>query len=239
MQIANSSLAIPSDACVIDIGVIDIRHPARANSSRHSRRSHAILFHSVSLMLFVLVGAGLAYQNFSDQGPYTHAARTLHLEAVASYCPAARVVQSSGRIGSDPVAGALSQAASVYGLDESLLLAIMVVESRCNPQARSNRGAVGLMQLMPSTADWLGVRVNDSRENILGGAKYMAMLLKQFNGDIERALAAYNAGPATIRKYNGIPPYRETKHFIRKVLHHYLIFQAIARENDRSLFRRA
>lgn len=111
------------------------------------------------------------------------------------------------------------QAAGRYRVDPYLIRAIIFAESGFNPRAKSKRGARGLMQLMPSTAKSLGIHdLFDPAQNIDGGVRYFKSLLDRFDGDIQLALAAYNAGARHVRNYDGIPPFRATKHYIRKVL---------------------
>ncbi|MBI4610625.1 MAG: transglycosylase SLT domain-containing protein [Candidatus Rokubacteria bacterium] len=112
--------------------------------------------------------------------------------------------------------------ARVYNLDPALIAAIISVESNFNPSAVSRKGARGLMQLMPATADELGVaKMDDPWENIEGGARYFREKLDRFAGDIRLALAAYNAGEAPVRQHGGIPPYPETVGFVNEVLARY------------------
>lgn len=105
------------------------------------------------------------------------------------------------------------------GLSPRLVQAVVQVESGYNPRALSSKGAMGLMQLMPATAGELGVvNAYDPEANIRGGARYLRQQLDRFSGDIRLALAAYNAGPTAVAKYGDIPPYRETRNYVRKVL---------------------
>lgn len=112
----------------------------------------------------------------------------------------------------------VAAAAKEFGVDPSLLRAVIHAESAFNPNAISDKGAEGLMQLIPETASDMGV-VNpfDVSQNIRGGAHYLAGLLKQFNGDERLATAAYNAGPQNVLKYNGVPPFDETRVYVDRV----------------------
>jgi len=116
--------------------------------------------------------------------------------------------------------------AEKYQIDGDLVKAIIKTESNYNHLAVSHKGAQGLMQLMPATARRLNVkRPFDPRENIIGGVKYIKGLMASY-GDLGTALAAYNAGPNTVRKYAGIPPYRETINYVKKVIRHYNMFKS-------------
>ncbi|MFN3274510.1 MAG: lytic transglycosylase domain-containing protein [Paracoccus sp. (in: a-proteobacteria)] len=108
------------------------------------------------------------------------------------------------------------QAAQRHGIPEDLFLRLVQQESGWNPNARSHKGAMGLAQLMPGTAAKLGVNPNDPVQNLNGGARYLRMMYNQF-GNWRLALAAYNAGPGAVQKYGGIPPYRETRNYVRIV----------------------
>ncbi|PIE54311.1 MAG: lytic transglycosylase [Dethiosulfovibrio peptidovorans] len=108
-----------------------------------------------------------------------------------------------------------------YGVDEKLVRSVISVESAWRPDALSSKGARGLMQLMPGTARMLGVDPDDPVQNIEGGVKYLSMLSEKYKGNLEKILAAYNAGPSRVDQYDGIPPYRETENYVRKVLRLY------------------
>jgi soluble lytic murein transglycosylase-like protein len=113
----------------------------------------------------------------------------------------------------------IEQAAARYGLDPAILSGLIQQESGFDPSARSSAGALGLTQLMPSTAASLGVAEPlDPAQSIEGGARYLSQLLHQFAGNTADALAAYNAGPAAVQQYGGVPPYSETQQYVTKVL---------------------
>lgn len=114
------------------------------------------------------------------------------------------------------------EAADKYNVDINLLKAIAKAESGFNAGATSSAGAMGIMQLMPSTAKSLGVsNAYNAYENILGGARLIASNIKKYNGDLSLALAAYNAGGGNVDKYGGIPPFKETQNYVKKVLEYY------------------
>ena len=113
----------------------------------------------------------------------------------------------------------ISRKARKYNIESSLIGAIITAESNWKPYAISVKGAKGLMQLMPSTISDMKVKDPfDPEDNIEGGTKYLRHLLDRFSGDLELALAAYNAGPGTVKKHRGIPPIRETRRYVKKVL---------------------
>lgn len=116
----------------------------------------------------------------------------------------------------------ITKYADKNGLDENFVKAVINQESGFNPNATSKCGAMGLMQLMPSTAQGLGVtNAYDAEQNIEGGTKYLKGLLDRFGNDKSLALAAYNAGPNAVKKYGGIPPYAETQNYVKSVLSKY------------------
>ena len=112
----------------------------------------------------------------------------------------------------------VAAAAKEYGVDEAVVRAVIHAESAFNAKARSHVGAQGLMQLMPATAERFGVRnAYEPSQNIRGGVKYLAWLLKRFNGDLTLAAAGYNAGEGAVDKYDGVPPYKETQRYVQRV----------------------
>jgi hypothetical protein len=113
---------------------------------------------------------------------------------------------------------AIAEAAELYNLDPNLIRAIIRAESAFNPFAVSRAGAQGLMQLMPAVAEELNVLDPfDPRQNIFGGARYLRWLLDRNDGNLDLAVASYNAGPGAVARYNGIPPYRETRNYVKKI----------------------
>lgn len=154
---------------------------------------------------------------FSDQKPRHGSFEVLKYSCFACN-PDSKIDWHSISLNTASYATEVKRIARKYQVDPALVRAVIHAESAFNAEAMSNKGAQGLMQLMPATASDLGVKnAFDANQNIEGGVKYLAGLLEQFDGDIRLATAAYNAGPGAVKKYNGIPPYAETKVYVERV----------------------
>ncbi len=158
--------------------------------------------------------------NLRNQGP--------GMELIAQYGrPPARArcgrnAQRAMASGGGEYADIIHDAAGREGVDPELVLSVIHVESCFDPEAVSRVGAHGLMQLMPATAAELGVTDRfDPVQNIHGGVRYLAAMLQRFDGDLDLALAAYNAGPGAVERHGGVPPYEETREYIRRIGRHY------------------
>ena len=116
----------------------------------------------------------------------------------------------------------MNSASAAYHLDPDLVNSVIHAESGFNSRAVSPKGARGLMQLMPSTASQLGVEdAFDPEANVTGGSRYLRELLERYNFDLVKALAAYNAGPERVEQYQGVPPFRETRAYVARIVHEY------------------
>jgi soluble lytic murein transglycosylase-like protein len=163
------------------------------------------------------VGEGFVYLSLKDGGEIG-----VPVESLRGLVPDEVIDE----VASAPAGGDLRELATAaalrHGLEPSLVLAVVSVESAFRPEAVSPKGALGLMQLMPATAASLGVKdAFDPAENLDGGARHLGSLLTLYGGDLQRALAAYNAGSGAVGRYRGVPPYRETRAYVKKVLERY------------------
>ncbi len=155
---------------------------------------------------------------FSDQKPHNITEyEVLRFDCYACQ-PNSLIDWNTVRLNTTDYVSLIKQAAKVHNIDPALLRALVHAESAFTANALSKQGAQGLTQLMPATAKELGVKnAFDPYDNIYGGAKYLAKMIKQFKGNTRLATAAYNAGPNAVKKYNGIPPYKETQVYVERV----------------------
>jgi len=162
-----------------------------------------------------------AYRFFGNIREALVSLRSTRVIPTRTFGPAIFDSRSSARVPLH-LSSAIHDAARKHGVDPRLVAAVARRESAFDSSAVSNKGACGIMQLMPATAQYLGVRnVFDARENIFGGTRYLRTLLDTFNGDLDLTLAAYNAGPGAVEKHRGIPPYRETRAYVAAVRRTY------------------
>lgn len=154
---------------------------------------------------------------FSDQRPLAAPYELLSYDCFAC-APASKVNWQTTPLFTEPFTQIINTVAHEQQLDKALIRAVIHAESAFNPQAISAKGAAGLMQLMPTTMQLFAVEnAHEPEQNIRAGSQYLAKLLTDFNGNLTLALAAYNAGPTAVRRYNGIPPFPETQAYVERV----------------------
>ncbi len=171
---------------------------------------------ALALLLAATTGHAAIYYHVDERGVYhfTNAPTKPYFRILPGFGLPKGVNLTSG-----PYADLINRTARQHGVDADLIKAIIRVESNFDPRAVSRKGAQGLMQLMPATAaDHAVSDAFDPAQNIAGGVHYLRKLLDLFGGDLRLALAAYNAGENAVLRYGGIPPYRETQQYVRKVL---------------------
>lgn len=182
----------------------------------------------IALALALGVSAVLANAVFADVYVYKDKNGVLTFTNVPNHAGFRRVLrESNAQSAASPMVNAsyddlIQTASGRYHLDPDLLRAVIKAESDFNARARSQKGAMGLMQLMPETARLHNIGdAYDPGENVEGGARHLRMLLDRYEGDLELSLAAYNAGSAAVEKHRGIPPFSETREYVRRVLRFY------------------
>ena len=184
------------------------------------------------MILMVSIASNLGCQKpnpMLDEKPVI--AKVMNPQPIEDNCTAAKMVEHSlipvySNQAERLFHPIIIQTANLYQIDPALIKAIIMAESGYNPRAISKNGAIGLMQIMPETAQELNVEdIFNPKQNIDGGVRYFKQLVNQFGGDLKLALAAYNAGSNTVRQYKGVPPFKETQHYIKKVLEYYRLYK--------------
>jgi soluble lytic murein transglycosylase-like protein len=186
------------------------------------------------LLLFQSISLADIYKYVDDEGVmhFTDAPTDRRFKIFMRDLKKDRKLRTNFKIGAfsrnpDEFEPIVKSVASEYGVDKNLVKAVIHAESGYNPNAVSPKGAQGLMQLMPKTAQGLKVPNSfDPKDNIRGGVRYLRFLLDTFKGDVTLALAAYNAGLSRVNQYGGVPPYQETRNYISRVLSYQKSYQS-------------
>jgi soluble lytic murein transglycosylase len=185
-----------------------------------------------SLFLFIVLGLLLAPLSAADVYVYKDKQGVLTFTNVPTHQGFRRVIRegnarlSSPGLSANSYEGLIRSASSRYNIDADLIRAIIKVESDFDSTARSQKGATGLMQLMPETARLHNIEdLYDPTANIEGGVRHLKLLLGKYQGDLELSLAAYNAGIKAVEKHGGIPPFAETRDYVRRVLNYYQTYR--------------
>ncbi len=179
-----------------------------------SRMVPAILFCSATLLFSCFATARGDIYKYVDPNGVIHFTNTPTGNQYRFYLKET----SNGYNGEEPISDVIARYAKAFNLEEALIKAVIKVESDYNPKAVSSRGAQGMMQLIPETARLMDVGDPfNPEENIRGGSRYLRKMLDEFGGNLELALAAYNAGPGSVRRHGGVPPFAETRQYIKRV----------------------
>jgi soluble lytic murein transglycosylase len=196
------------------------------NARTQTRSEHALV--PVVMVLTVLVVISAPCQ--LAENSYGQLSVSVQGETVSETKAERKATGLPQRASASELEHAVTRAAQQHRLHPALLFAVMKAESSFNPIVVSKAGAVGLMQLVPETAMRHGVQnLYDTNENVAGGARHLRYLLDRFHGNTRLALAAYNAGERKVDRYKQIPPYKETRHYVQKVLSYYRDYRKEAR----------
>ena len=195
-------------------------------------RSQRRINHSLAQVLIVTAGFALvvSFPVTLAADPTDQPNVSVQVQAISEPMGESRATDPSRAASATELERAVTRAARQHHLHPALLFAVMKAESSFNPIVVSKAGAVGLMQLIPETAMRHGVQnLYDTNENVAGGARHLRYLLDRFHGNMRLALAAYNAGERKVDRYRQIPPYKETRHYVQKVLSYYRDYRKEAR----------
>ncbi|THD63146.1 MAG: lytic transglycosylase domain-containing protein [Phenylobacterium sp.] len=177
----------------------------------------AVAFAGMTLCALASPAAAQVLSIGDDGGVTTYSGPEVYSsEGVRALIPQAAAAPA--RAAPEEVARAIQDASTRHAISTPLVEAVAWQESRYNQSALSPKGAMGVMQLMPGTARTLGVDASDLKGNVEGGVAYLSQMLQRFEGDLPKALAAYNAGPEAVARYGGVPPYAETQAYVRSIL---------------------
>ena len=177
-----------------------------------------------SLQSLLYSGSNSVYIPASIQATLAKMQSSTSLDSYVSDDVIGSTAYANSLAGANKYGDIIDKAADTYNVPAKLIAAVIKQESNFNALAVSNAGAQGLMQLMPKTAQFLGVTNSfDPEQNIMAGAKYLRQMLDKFDNDPTLALAAYNAGASRVTKYNGIPPFKETQNYVKKVMNYYTV----------------
>ena len=167
------------------------------------------------------------FTNIPGRGPHKKATKTSpRTQASYTWTDDLGVLRKIHRVNVTKYDALILEAAKYYTLPPALVKAVIATESSFNPNALSPAKAMGLMQLIEGTAKEMSVQNPfDPRDNVYGGTRYLRILANRFKGDLQKTLAAYNAGPTAVVKADGVPPYKETQHYVKRVIHLYHYYQ--------------
>lgn len=199
--------------------MIELQALQNFNPSQKSSSQNFLFKEVFNEMLIEQKLLGTTNQSQENEQQVNLLQQTMYTKPITNYVPTNVQTKLSSANNFEQI---IEKAAEKYQLPAKLIHSIIKHESNFNPNAVSRAGAAGLMQLMPRTAQSLGVKnAFDPMDNIFGGSKYIRQMLDRYNGDIRLALAAYNAGPGNVDKYNGVPPFKETQNYVSKVMNTY------------------
>lgn len=197
---------------------------ATGTSNNSNFINHLATSEQSPLESFLYKGSNAVFIPESVKQALANTYATNKLESYVSDDVIGSTAYANSLAGANEYTAIIEKAAATYQIPAKLIAAVIKQESNFNPTVVSHAGAQGLMQLMPTTAQYLGVtNAFDPEQNIMAGAKYLRQMLDKFNNDPTLALAAYNAGASRVTKYGGIPPFKETQNYVKKVMNYFTV----------------